>query len=83
VPPTLIELDSFDELKKEVFGPVLHVVRYNRNDVVPFAGVFAILAHRLIDGAAFGAHRLNMAFDILSTGPSCRRRLSNSTALTS
>ena len=33
VPPTLIELDSFDELKKEVFGPVLHVVRYNRNNL--------------------------------------------------
>ena len=33
VPPTLIELDSFDELKKEVFGPVLHVVHYNRNEL--------------------------------------------------
>ena len=33
VAPTLIELESFDELKKEVFGPVLHVVRYNRNNL--------------------------------------------------
>ncbi len=33
VPPTLIELASFDELKKEVFGPVLHVVRYSRNSL--------------------------------------------------
>jgi hypothetical protein len=33
VAPTLIELESFDELKKEVFGPVLHVVRYNRNEL--------------------------------------------------
>ncbi|WJV56170.1 trifunctional transcriptional regulator/proline dehydrogenase/L-glutamate gamma-semialdehyde dehydrogenase [Prodigiosinella aquatilis] len=33
IPPTLIELDSFDELKKEVFGPVLHVVRYQRQDL--------------------------------------------------
>lgn len=39
--------------------------RRHKGPVVPFAGVFAILAHRLIDGAAFGAHRLNMAFDIL------------------
>lgn len=31
VPPTLIELESFDELEKEVFGPVLHVVRYTRS----------------------------------------------------
>lgn len=33
VAPTLIELESFDELKKEVFGPVLHVVRYRRNQL--------------------------------------------------
>jgi RHH-type proline utilization regulon transcriptional repressor/proline dehydrogenase/delta 1-pyrroline-5-carboxylate dehydrogenase len=31
VAPTLIELDSFTELKREVFGPVLHVVRYRRD----------------------------------------------------
>ncbi|CAI0754061.1 Bifunctional protein putA [Serratia rubidaea] len=30
VKPTLIELESFDELQKEIFGPVLHVVRYRR-----------------------------------------------------
>ncbi|MBS4430053.1 trifunctional transcriptional regulator/proline dehydrogenase/L-glutamate gamma-semialdehyde dehydrogenase [Pectobacterium punjabense] len=28
VKPTLIELSKIDELKKEVFGPVLHVIRY-------------------------------------------------------
>ncbi|BBT38144.1 L-proline dehydrogenase /delta-1-pyrroline-5-carboxylate dehydrogenase [Pseudomonas guariconensis] len=33
VMPTLIELESFDELKREIFGPVLHVVRYNRKDL--------------------------------------------------
>ncbi|AOZ04501.1 trifunctional transcriptional regulator/proline dehydrogenase/L-glutamate gamma-semialdehyde dehydrogenase [Cupriavidus malaysiensis] len=32
VPPTLIELDSIGELQREVFGPVLHVVRYARED---------------------------------------------------
>jgi RHH-type proline utilization regulon transcriptional repressor/proline dehydrogenase/delta 1-pyrroline-5-carboxylate dehydrogenase len=30
VPPTLIELDSIKTLKREVFGPVLHVVRFRR-----------------------------------------------------
>jgi RHH-type proline utilization regulon transcriptional repressor/proline dehydrogenase/delta 1-pyrroline-5-carboxylate dehydrogenase len=30
VPPTLIEIDSIRSLKREVFGPVLHVVRYRR-----------------------------------------------------
>ena len=33
IAPTLIELSSLDELKKEVFGPVLHVVRYSRNNL--------------------------------------------------
>jgi RHH-type proline utilization regulon transcriptional repressor/proline dehydrogenase/delta 1-pyrroline-5-carboxylate dehydrogenase len=33
VPPTLIELESLDELKREVFGPVLHVLRYPRRDL--------------------------------------------------
>jgi RHH-type proline utilization regulon transcriptional repressor/proline dehydrogenase/delta 1-pyrroline-5-carboxylate dehydrogenase len=30
VPPTLIEVASVAELKQEVFGPVLHVLRYDR-----------------------------------------------------
>jgi RHH-type proline utilization regulon transcriptional repressor/proline dehydrogenase/delta 1-pyrroline-5-carboxylate dehydrogenase len=30
VPPTLIEVSSVTELKGEVFGPVLHVLRYER-----------------------------------------------------
>ncbi|MBL4868350.1 MAG: aldehyde dehydrogenase family protein [Pseudomonadales bacterium] len=29
VPPTLIEIDSLDQLKEEVFGPVLHLIRYS------------------------------------------------------
>ena len=31
IQPTLIELGSVSDLDKEVFGPVLHVVRYKRN----------------------------------------------------
>ncbi len=30
VPPTLIEIGSLAELKREVFGPVLHVLRFKR-----------------------------------------------------
>ena len=30
VPPTLIEIDHLGELEREVFGPVLHVVRFER-----------------------------------------------------
>ncbi|HVR52255.1 MAG TPA: L-glutamate gamma-semialdehyde dehydrogenase, partial [Pseudorhodoferax sp.] len=33
VVPTLIELDAISELQREVFGPVLHVVRYARRDL--------------------------------------------------
>jgi RHH-type proline utilization regulon transcriptional repressor/proline dehydrogenase/delta 1-pyrroline-5-carboxylate dehydrogenase len=33
VRPTLIELKRLDELEREVFGPVLHVVRYRRRDL--------------------------------------------------
>ena len=33
VKPTLIELNSIDELQQEVFGPVLHVVRYPRHQL--------------------------------------------------
>lgn len=31
--PTLIELESIGELKREIFGPVLHVVRFSRPDL--------------------------------------------------
>ncbi|MYN14703.1 trifunctional transcriptional regulator/proline dehydrogenase/L-glutamate gamma-semialdehyde dehydrogenase [Pusillimonas sp. TS35] len=33
VPPTLIELSQPDQLKQEVFGPVLHVVTYRRDEL--------------------------------------------------
>jgi len=30
IPPTIIEIRSLDELKREVFGPVLHILRFPR-----------------------------------------------------
>ncbi|MET3515839.1 RHH-type proline utilization regulon transcriptional repressor/proline dehydrogenase/delta 1-pyrroline-5-carboxylate dehydrogenase [Pseudacidovorax sp. 1753] len=33
VPPTLIEIDSLVELQREVFGPVLHVLRWRRPEL--------------------------------------------------
>ena len=33
VPPTVIEIDSIRRLGHEVFGPVLHVLRYRRGDL--------------------------------------------------
>ncbi|WP_164159292.1 aldehyde dehydrogenase family protein, partial [Stenotrophomonas maltophilia] len=38
VPPTLIELDKISSLKKEIFGPVLHVVRYSSQDLPALLG---------------------------------------------
>ncbi|MCB1445541.1 MAG: trifunctional transcriptional regulator/proline dehydrogenase/L-glutamate gamma-semialdehyde dehydrogenase [Rhizobiaceae bacterium] len=52
VPPTIIELDRLSDLKREVFGPVLHVITYKRDEI-----------DRLIDdinatgyGLTFGLH---------------------------
>jgi len=52
VAPTMIELESMADLDREVFGPVLHVIRYRRRDL-----------DRLIDainatgyGLTFGLH---------------------------
>ena len=33
VPPTVLEIGSMSELKREVFGPVLHVVRWRRSEL--------------------------------------------------
>ncbi len=33
VPPTLIEIASLTELEREVFGPVLHLLRYERDEL--------------------------------------------------
>ena len=33
VPPTMLEIGSLDELKREVFGPVLHVLRYREAEL--------------------------------------------------
>ncbi len=52
VPPTLIELDSLDDLTEEVFGPVLHVYRY-RGD--RFEAVLDEV-NRLGFGLTFGLH---------------------------
>ncbi len=33
VPPTVIEIDRIADVGREVFGPVLHVLRYRRDDI--------------------------------------------------
>lgn len=36
--PTVIEIDDISRLEQEVFGPVLHVVRFGRNDLARLVG---------------------------------------------
>lgn len=52
VPPTLIEIASVSDLPGEVFGPVLHVLRYRREDME--AVVRAVNATGF--GLTFGVH---------------------------
>ncbi|QTD45533.1 L-glutamate gamma-semialdehyde dehydrogenase [Ottowia testudinis] len=33
IPPTLIEIDRLDQLQREVFGPVLHLLRWRRTEL--------------------------------------------------
>jgi RHH-type transcriptional regulator, proline utilization regulon repressor / proline dehydrogenase / delta 1-pyrroline-5-carboxylate dehydrogenase len=33
VPPTVIEINALSDLEREVFGPVLHILRYRRDDL--------------------------------------------------
>jgi len=52
VPPTIIELPGIAELKQEVFGPVLHVVRWRRADL----GVLVDAINATGYGLTFGLH---------------------------
>jgi RHH-type proline utilization regulon transcriptional repressor/proline dehydrogenase/delta 1-pyrroline-5-carboxylate dehydrogenase len=52
VPPTLIELDEPGQLRREVFGPVLHVVRYRRDDLDSLIDAINASGY----GLTFGVH---------------------------
>ncbi|HVL21653.1 MAG TPA: trifunctional transcriptional regulator/proline dehydrogenase/L-glutamate gamma-semialdehyde dehydrogenase, partial [Amaricoccus sp.] len=52
VPPTLIEIASLADLEREVFGPVLHVVRFHRNDLGRLLDDIAATGY----GLTFGLH---------------------------
>ncbi|AEQ50603.1 trifunctional transcriptional regulator/proline dehydrogenase/L-glutamate gamma-semialdehyde dehydrogenase [Pelagibacterium halotolerans] len=52
VPPTLIELDDLSELGREVFGPVLHVVRFKRKHLDGLLEKINALGY----GLTFGLH---------------------------
>ena len=52
VPPTIIELDDISELGREVFGPVLHVVRFKRKALGRLVEKINTLGY----GLTFGLH---------------------------
>jgi len=52
VAPTIIELDRIEELEREIFGPVLHVVRFRREEL----GRLIARINALGYGLTFGLH---------------------------
>jgi RHH-type proline utilization regulon transcriptional repressor/proline dehydrogenase/delta 1-pyrroline-5-carboxylate dehydrogenase len=56
--PTLVELSSADELEREVFGPVLHVVRYDSQNYQPTTDALAGRGY----GLTLGVHSRIEAF---------------------
>ena len=63
VPPTVLEIGSLSELTREVFGPVLHVIRYRRADLAQL--IDAINASGF--GLTLGVHsRIDETIDFIS-----------------
>jgi RHH-type proline utilization regulon transcriptional repressor/proline dehydrogenase/delta 1-pyrroline-5-carboxylate dehydrogenase len=52
VAPTIVELDNISALKREVFGPVLHVVRYKRDQLDALVDAVNATGY----GLTFGVH---------------------------
>jgi RHH-type proline utilization regulon transcriptional repressor/proline dehydrogenase/delta 1-pyrroline-5-carboxylate dehydrogenase len=52
VPPTLIEIGRVADVEREVFGPVLHVLRYRRADLDPLLNAINDTGY----GLTFGLH---------------------------
>ena len=62
VAPTIIEIESIDQLDQEVFGPVLHVLSYRRDELDALVEAINATGY----GLTFGVHtRLNSTIDKL------------------
>ncbi|BDT56756.1 bifunctional protein PutA [Massilia varians] len=62
VPPTVLEIGSMAELKHEVFGPVLHVVRYRRADLAKVVDTINATGY----GLTLGVHsRIDETIDFI------------------
>jgi len=64
VPPTVIEIGSLDELQREVFGPVLHVMRYTRSQLPQLIDAINASGY----GLTLGVHsRIDETIDFISS----------------
>jgi RHH-type transcriptional regulator, proline utilization regulon repressor / proline dehydrogenase / delta 1-pyrroline-5-carboxylate dehydrogenase len=64
VPPTIIELQSITDLQREVFGPVLHVIRYQRTNLGGLIDEINATGY----GLTFGLHtRLDETIDYVTS----------------
>src|SRR3546814_12274852 len=61
VAPTIIEIDDIAELGREVFGPVLHVLRFRSGGLAALIGAINATGY----GLTFGLHtRLDATFTL-------------------
>jgi RHH-type proline utilization regulon transcriptional repressor/proline dehydrogenase/delta 1-pyrroline-5-carboxylate dehydrogenase len=64
VPPTVLEIGSMSELKREVFGPVLHIVRWRRADLDKVVDTINATGY----GLTLGVHsRIDETIDFITT----------------
>ncbi|KIF80007.1 trifunctional transcriptional regulator/proline dehydrogenase/L-glutamate gamma-semialdehyde dehydrogenase [Noviherbaspirillum autotrophicum] len=64
VAPTVIEIASLSELQREVFGPVLHVLRYKRDQLPQLIDAINATGY----GLTLGVHsRIDETIDFIST----------------
>jgi RHH-type proline utilization regulon transcriptional repressor/proline dehydrogenase/delta 1-pyrroline-5-carboxylate dehydrogenase len=64
VPPTVLEIGSMAELQREVFGPVLHIVRYQRADLAKVIDTINGTGY----GLTLGVHsRIDETIDFITT----------------
>jgi RHH-type transcriptional regulator, proline utilization regulon repressor / proline dehydrogenase / delta 1-pyrroline-5-carboxylate dehydrogenase len=65
VPPTVIEIADLSDLQHEVFGPVLHVLRFARNELKPLLDAVNSTGY----GLTFGIHsRIEETINFLTSG---------------
>lgn len=64
IAPTLIEIGSISDLKKEIFGPVLHVLRYRREALTDIINAINATGYAL----TFGVHsRIDETIETLTS----------------